>query len=206
MIENHPVISHPAVVSKKDPRVDAYIARSADFAKPILTRVRKLIHAACPNVEETIKWNFPFFTYKGILAGTPAFQKHCALIFWKGKLILGNERKKFQRLSSPADLPGDKILLGYIRKAIELNETGIKTAARPKAKAKTKATPAPDDFTIVLNKNKKSLATFEKLSPSHKREYIEWITQAKREETRTRRIQTAVKWLAEGHSFNWKYR
>ena len=203
-IENQSRISYSAAVPNKDPRVDDYIARSADFAKPILARVRKLIHAACPNVEETIKWSFPFFTYKGLLAGTPAFTKHCALIFWKGQLILGDEKKKFQRLSSPADLPGDKVLLGYIRKAVELNETGIKTAARPKSKASE--TTAPNDFIAALKKNKKSLTTFEALSLSHKREYIEWIIQAKREETRTRRIRTAVEWLSHGKSFNWKYR
>ena len=206
VIENHSGISHSAGMPKKDPRVDDYIAQSADFARPILARVRKLIHAACPNVEETMKWSFPFYTYKGILAGTPSFKKHCALIFWKGKLILGKEKKKFLRINSPDDLPGDKILLGYIRKAIELNEAGIKTDARPKSKAKARATPTPDDFMAALKKKKESLATFEKLPPSHKREYIEWIMQAKREETRARRIQTAVEWLSDGKSFNWKYR
>lgn len=204
MIENRPVISHSAVVPQKDPRIDDYIAQSADFAKPVLARVRKLIHAACPNVEETIKWSFPFYTYQGVLAGTPAFKRHCALIFWKGKFILGKDRKKFMRLTSSADLPGDKILLGYIRKAVELNKAGTKTTKRRKTTASKVS--VPSDVIAAFAKNKKSLTTFEALSSSHRREYIEWITQAKREETRIRRIQTAVKWLAKGKSFNWKYR
>jgi uncharacterized protein YdeI (YjbR/CyaY-like superfamily) len=153
-------------------------------------------------VEETIKWNAPFFVYKGILAAMPAFKKHCALIFWKGKIILGKERMKLRRLTSLAELPGDKVLLDCIRKAVKLNEAGIKVA-RPKTKKKIAV---PDYFLATLKKNKKALATFEKLSPSHKREYVEWITDAKQEETRARRMATAVKWLAQGKPHNWKYR
>jgi uncharacterized protein YdeI (YjbR/CyaY-like superfamily) len=191
-------------VPNKDPRIDDYIARAADFAKPILVRFRKLIHTACPNVEETIKWSSPFYTYKGLLATTPAFKKHCAVIFWKGKLILGKDRTKYRRLTSLAQLPSDKILLSCIRKAVELNEAGTKTTTRRKSGARQ--VPVPNDVVAALAKRKKSLATFEQLSPSHRREYIEWITQAKREETRLRRIATAIEWLSQGKSFNWKYR
>src|SRR5476651_719218 len=108
-------------MSKKDPRVDAYIAKSADFAKPILIRIRKLVHAACPDVTETIKWSSPFYEHKGILITTPAFKSHCSLIFWKGRLLFkefpakDNPRNKFRRITSNADLPGDKILAGYIK-------------------------------------------------------------------------------------------
>src|SRR5580698_9139079 len=115
-------------MAKKDARVDAYIAKSGDFPKPILNRIRTLVHKACPQVEETIKWSAPFYVHQGILVATPAFKRHCALIFWKGKLILGKERAKFRRLTSLADLPADKILLGHIRKAAELNEAGIKVS------------------------------------------------------------------------------
>jgi uncharacterized protein YdeI (YjbR/CyaY-like superfamily) len=189
---------------KKDPRVDAYIAKSADFARPILNRIRKLVHAACPNVEETIKWHAPFFVHKGNLITLPAFKRHCALIFWKGRLFLNKDQKtKLRRLTSISELPGDKILTGYIRKAVEVNEAGIKIP-RPRPKAK-KAVVVPDYFQAVLGKNKKALAVFENFSPSHKREYVEWITEAKREETRTKRIQTAVDWLVQGKSWNWKY-
>ena len=188
----------------KDPHVDAYMAKSADFARPILNRIRQLVHAACPDVEETIKWRAPFFVHKGNLIAMPAFKRHCALIFWKGRLFLNKDQKtKLRRLTSISELPGDKILTGYIRKAVELNEAGIKTP-RPRPKAK-KPVIVPDYFQAVLGKNKKALAVFRNFSSSHKREYVEWITEAKREETRTRRIQTAVDWLAKGKSRNWKY-
>jgi uncharacterized protein YdeI (YjbR/CyaY-like superfamily) len=189
----------------RDPRVDAYTAKSADFAKPILKRIRKLVHGACPKVEETLKWGSPFYIYKGILIATPAFKQHCALIFWKGKLIISpDQRKKFRRLTSISELPGDKILTSHIRKAMELNESGVKNPAYTRPKTKKKIT-IPDYFLAALEKNKKALATFENFSPSHKREYVEWITDAKREETRVRRIQTAVKQIAVGRSLNWKY-
>jgi uncharacterized protein YdeI (YjbR/CyaY-like superfamily) len=188
---------------KKDPRIDAYIAKSADFAKPILIHIRKLVHAACPEVEETIKWNVPFFEHKGILLTVLAFKRHCALMFWKGRLFLGKEREKFRRIASLADLPGDKFLTGYIRKAVELNEAGIKNPARTKSKAK-KIT-VPDYFLADLKKNKKAFAAFENFSPRCQREYVEWITETKREETRIKRIQTAIQWIATGKSRNWKY-
>jgi uncharacterized protein YdeI (YjbR/CyaY-like superfamily) len=189
---------------KKDPRVDAYIAKSADFARPILIHIRRLVHAACPDVQETIKWRMPFFAHKGNLITTPAFKRHCALIFWKGRLFLNEDQKtKLRRLTSISELPGNKTLTGYIKKAIELNEAGIKIP-RPKPKA-TKPVVVPDYFLTVLKQNKKALAAFEDFSPSHKREYVEWITEAKREETRAKRIQAAVKLMTQGKSRNWKY-
>ena len=188
---------------KGDPRVDAYIAKSAEFAKPVLNRIRKLVHAMCPDVTETLKWNAPFFEHKGILIATPAFKRHCALIFWKGKLFLGKEREKFRRIATLADLPGDKILTGYIQQAVALNEAGIK-APRPTPKSKQEVV-VPDNFLAALKKNKKALAAFENFSPSHKREYVKWITEAKREETRTRRMRIAVEQITDGKSQNWKY-
>jgi len=191
-------------MSKKDQRVDACIARAADFAKPILNRIRKLVHAVSPSVTETIKWNSPFYERKGILLATPAFKRHCALIFWKGRLILSkNQKTKFRRLTSISDLPGDKILAGYIKKAVELNEAGIKIPKRPKAKAKKLI--VPDHFLAALRNNKKAMTAFENFSPSHKREYVKWITEAKREETRAKRIAAAIKQMTEGKSRNWKY-
>jgi uncharacterized protein YdeI (YjbR/CyaY-like superfamily) len=190
---------------KRDPRVDAYIAKSADFAKPILQHIRKLVHSACPPVKESIKWNSPFFEHKGILLAMPAFKKHCALIFWKSRLFLGNDQKtKLRRLISISDLPGDKILTGYIKKAVELNEAGVKSPARAKPKAGAKLV-VPDYFLAALKKNKKALATFEAFPPSHKREYVQWIVEAKQEETRARRMQTAIQQIAAGKSRNWKY-
>jgi uncharacterized protein YdeI (YjbR/CyaY-like superfamily) len=191
-------------MSKQDPRIDAYIAESADFAKPILNRIRKLVHAACPDVTETIKWSAPFYEHKGILITTPAFKKHCALIFWKGKLFLGKEREKYRRLTSLADLPGDKILTGYIRQAVALNEAGVKVP-RPKPGAVRKIT-VPDYFLAALKKNKKARSAFENFSPSHKREYVQWIVGAKRAETRDKRVKAAVKRISGDESLNSKYR
>ena len=198
-------------MAKKDPRIDAYIAKSADFAKPILHHLRKLVHAACPEVEETLKWSMPSFTYKGLLCGMAAFKQHCTFGFWKGKLILddrGDDLEKdamghFGRIYSIADLPPDKTMLGYIKEAVRLNEEGIKVP-KPKPKAK-KELVVPDYFTSALRKNKKALATFDNFTYSHKKEYLEWITEAKREETRTQRLETAVAWLAQGKPRNWKY-
>src|SRR5208282_47790 len=145
---------------KKDPRVDTHHAKTPHFARPILNRIRQLVHAACPNVEETIKWRAPFFVHQGNLMAMPAFKQHCALIFWKGRLLLNKDQKtKLRRLTSISELPGDKILTGYIRKAVEVNEAGIKIP-RPRPKAK-KAVVVPDYFQAVLGKNKKALAVFE---------------------------------------------
>jgi uncharacterized protein YdeI (YjbR/CyaY-like superfamily) len=196
-------------MSKHDPRVDDYIAKSADFAKPVLNRIRKLVHAACPDVVEAMKWRMPIYEHKGILICTPAFKKHCAVIFWKGKLLFkefpakDNPREKFRRISSNDDLPGDKILTGYIKQAVALNEAGVKTP-RHQTKAKAKLV-MPDFFLAALKKNKKALATFENFSASCRREYVEWIVEATREATRAKRIETAVEWIAKGKSRNWKY-
>jgi uncharacterized protein YdeI (YjbR/CyaY-like superfamily) len=198
----------------RDTRVDAYIARSADFAKPILNHIRGLVHTACPESEEALKWGFPTFVHRGIMCGMAAFKAHCSLGFWKHALILGKNQEAaskerdgmghFGRITSLLDLPSDKTLLGYIREAARLNEAGIKPAARARPKTR-KALVVPDFFLATLKKNEKALATFEGFSYSHKKEYIEWLTEAKREETRRQRLATAIQWLAAGKSRNWKY-
>ena len=195
---------------KKDPRIDAYIARSLGFARPILTHIRRLVHAACPDVEETMKWNFPHFMRKGVLCGMAAFKAHCTFGFWKGKLIFGKRAAteaahgQFGRIASISDLPGDNILSSYIKKAVELNEAGIKIPVRARPKEK-KEFVVPDYFLDALRKNKKALTAFENFSPSHKKEYVEWLTEAKREETRAQRLKTALAWIAAGKSRHWKY-
>lgn len=193
-----------------DPRVDAYIADAADFAKPILLRLRKLVHAGCPAVEETLKWSMPAFTHKGILCGMAAFKQHCTFGFWKGELIFGTREKEneamgqFGRITSLADLPADKVIVGWVRKAAELNQAGVKKPVAPRPKVK-KALVVPANLRRALQKNKKALATFEAFSYSHKKEYVEWLTEAKREETRTKRLKTTLQWLAQGKARNWKY-
>src|SRR5205807_7790002 len=198
-------------MATKDPRIDAYIAKSADFAKPILKHLRKIVHTGCPQVEETMKWSMPHFDYKGMMCGMAAFKEHCAFGFWKADLILDRDKPaeksgmgSFGCIKSLADLPSEKTLIGYVKKAAALNAAGIKAPGRTQPK-KRKPLPMPDDFTAALKKNAKARKTFENFSPSHRREYIEWITEAKREETRKERMATSLKWLADGKTRNWKY-
>jgi uncharacterized protein YdeI (YjbR/CyaY-like superfamily) len=195
---------------KKNPAVDAYIDKSADFAKPILEHLRDVVHAAVPEVEEEMKWSTPTFTYHGILCGMAAFKEHCMLGFWKGSLLkddkgntLERDSNELGRITSLADLPSDKVLTRYIKEAARLNEEGIKVE-KPKAKAKPELV-VPPYFASALKKNKKALKTFEDFSPSAKREYVEWLTEAKTDATRDKRLAQAVEWIAEGKQRNWKY-
>jgi uncharacterized protein YdeI (YjbR/CyaY-like superfamily) len=196
-------------MGKKDPRVDAYIANAAEFAKPILIHLRKLVHSGCPEVVEEIKWSFPNFSHKGILC-----KNHCSFGFWKAALVLGNDKLagkreesgmgQMGRITSVSDLPNEKVLLGYIKKAAQLNEDGIKRPSKPKSKEK-KVLVIPPAFMSALKANKKALATFENFSYSHKKEYVEWFTEAKGEDTRKRRLESTLQWLTEGKSRHWKY-
>ncbi len=195
----------------RDPRVDAYIAKSADFARPILTHLREVVHAACPDVEETMKWSFPHFMYKGMMCSMASFKEHCAFGFWKGALVLdGNGATEeamgnFGRITRVSDLPPKRVLASYVKKAAALNDAGVKAPSRMAPKAKKKELVVPDYVMAALRKNKKALATFEGFSPSHRREYVEWITEAKSEDTRQRRLEQAVEWMAEGKPRHWKY-
>jgi len=198
---------------KKDRRVNAYIAKSADFAKPILQHFRQVVHDTCPDVEEAIKWQHVTFLNKGIICGVAAFQRHCRIGFWKHALVVKNHpagpekaRKEMDRLlrvESLSDMPPDEILVGFIQTAARLNEQGVKlTRTRSREK---KEVAVPSDLAAALKKNRKALEAFEKFSPSHRREYVEWLSEAKREETRLKRLETTIAWLAEGKPRNWKY-
>jgi hypothetical protein len=200
------------MMSRKDPRIDAYIAQAAEFARPILTHLRKLVHQACPEVEETLKWSFPHFDHKGMMCSMAAFKGHCAFGFWKANLIFEVDKEKreaamghFGRITALSDLPTDKVLLDYLEKAVELNDAGVKRPQDEKPKEKKKLV-IPPYFTASVKKNKKAWATFENFSPSHKKEYVEWITEAKTEETSARRMETAIEWMSEGKDRNWKYK
>jgi len=194
-------------MAKKDPRVDDYIKRAEPFARPILKHLRKIVHVGCPDVEETIKWQSPFFERKGIICFMAAFKQHCVFGFWKGSLIFGGKHKgamrQFGQIRSMDDLPNDKQLIGFVRKAVQLNEAGVKRS-RPRLRAKQKVR-VPPDLNVALQKNSKARKTFENFSYSHKKEYVDWITDAKRDETRGRRLETAIQWLSQGKPQNWKY-
>jgi uncharacterized protein YdeI (YjbR/CyaY-like superfamily) len=195
-----------------DPRVDAYIARAAPFAKPILTHIRAVVHAACPDVEETLKWSTPHFDYKGqMMCGMAAFKRHCVFGFWKGQLLAAQGRLDagaesmagYQRVEKIDDLPSERTLRKLIKAAMRLNDQGI-PAPRVKKPAKPAPKP-PADLLAALEANKKAHSAFAGFSPSHKREYVEWITEAKTDATRQRRLAQAIEWIAEGKGRNWKY-
>lgn len=199
-------------MAKKDPRIDAYIAKSADFAKPIMNHLRSLVHQACPDVEEKMKWSFPHFDYKGMMCSMASFKQHCAFGFWKtalmkdAKKLLDNRANamgSFGRITSLKDLPSDKIIISYLKEAMKLNDEDVKLK---------KANPSEKNELIIpkyvidsLKKNKKALSTFENFSYANKKDYVEWITDAKTEETRNKRLSQAVEWMAEGKIRNWKY-
>jgi hypothetical protein len=192
-------------VVQRDPRIDAYIAKAPEFARPILTRLRALVHQGCPDVVETIKWSSPHFEHHGMLCGMAAFKAHCAFGFWNRALkIPGKEGAmgQFGSLRTVADLPPDKVLLGYVREAARLNETGQKVGPERKAK---KPLPVPKALTAALAKKPKAQKHFAAFSPSQKREYSEWILDAKTDATRDRRLATAIEWINEGKPRMWKY-
>lgn len=202
-------------MSKTNPQIDHYIDKLAPFAQEILNHLRELIHTSCPDVEEKMKWSFPHFDYKGeMMCSMAGFKQHCALNFWKGNLIkTGQELMKgsenhsmgrFGRITSLKDLPSDKILIKMIKEACALNDQGVKQPRVPKTKLPAEVT-IPDYIVKALAKNKKAKENFLKFPPSHKREYITWIEGAKAMETRQRRIETMIEWVAEGKGRNWKY-
>ncbi len=196
-----------------DPRIDAYIKKSAPFAQPILQHLREIVHKACPQVQETVKWGFPHFEYKGILCSMAAFKQHCSFGFWKASLMKDDKKVlrvadkhsmgHFDKLTTLKDLPSDKILIAYIKEAASLNEMEVKLPSKPRPVKKDVET--PPELLTALKKNKSALKAFEDFSPSHRREYIEWITEAKTEATRDKRIQTTIEWLTEGKNLHWKY-
>jgi uncharacterized protein YdeI (YjbR/CyaY-like superfamily) len=203
-------------MARTDPRIDAYIAKAQPFAQPILRKLRSLVHRGCPGVEETIKWGMPSFEYKGPFCSMASFKQHAVCGFWKHKLIKdpkgylqersahgGAAMGNLGRMTSVRDLPPDRVILDFVRQAKKLNDEGVKME-RPKPKKKEPLR-VPPYFTAALRKNKQARATFESFSYSNKKEYVEWVKEAKTEKTREERLATAIEWMAEGKVRNWKY-
>jgi uncharacterized protein YdeI (YjbR/CyaY-like superfamily) len=190
--------------------VDSYIAKAAPFARPILSRVRKAMHKGCPQVEETIKWGVPHFEYKGVLAGMAAFKQHAAFGFWKRRLMSdptgffsqGESGMGGRKIRSADELPADSELVRLVREAVALNEKGVKATRVVKKKPPVKL---PPYLAAALKKNAKARAFFDQLSPSARREYVDWLTDAKQPATRDRRLATTIEWLSDGKQRNWKY-
>lgn len=190
--------------------MDAYIEKAAPFARPILAHLRELVHATIPEAQEEIKWSMPAFTHKGMLCVFAAFKEHAALNFWKHALIFGTERPddamgSFGRITSLADLPPDETIAGYLREAKRLNDEGVKAPKKAKPAAERKEPGVPDDLVAALETNPAAQEHFHAFSPSKRKDYIEWITEAKSDATRQKRLATAIEWIAEGKSRNWKY-
>jgi uncharacterized protein YdeI (YjbR/CyaY-like superfamily) len=198
-----------------DSRVDAYIEKSPDFAKPILTHLRNLVHQTSSELKETIKWSCPFFDYEGPVCQIAAFKQHCAFGFWKAALmddplkILNQQPDtagSIGRITSLKDLPADDVLIQYIQHAISLNAQGVKAPARPKSEPEKGPMVIPSYFAKLLSHNELLNQQFEKFSPSQKKEYITWFEEAKTEATQAKRLATAVEWISEGKTRMWKYK
>lgn len=193
-----------------DPRVDAYIAKSGEFAQPVLRHLRRLVHQACPAITENMKWCMPAFEHQGIVCGMAAFKAHCAITFPKQSLLESDAfapektaMGSFGRITAKADLPGDDVLLDRIRRAAELNEQGVKVPKKPAGRGDGLV--VPKELTAALARNRKARATWDGFPQSCRKEYIRWITEAKTVPTRERRVATTIEWLAEGKRRNWKY-
>jgi uncharacterized protein YdeI (YjbR/CyaY-like superfamily) len=203
-------------MGNKDKRIDSYIEKAQPFAKPILKKLRDLVHKGNPEVEETIKWGMPSFDYKGPFCSFASFKEHAVFGFWKYMLIKdpkgylqeirnkgGDAMGNLGRITSLKDLPPDKVMLDFIKQAKKLNDEGVKLPPKPKRPQPELV--IPKYFTDELKKNKKAFEAFNSSSYSHKKEYVEWVTEAKTEATREKRIATTIEWLTEGKSRNWKY-
>ena len=194
-----------------DPRVDAYIDnKAADFAKPILRHLRKLVHEACPDVVETWKWSFPHFDYKGVMCSMASFKQHCAFGFWKQSLMESDAipaektaMGTFGRITSLDDLPDDKTMIALVKQAVKLNDDGVKIERKPPTTNKDLV--VPEILTAALEQNLAASEHFNAFPYSKKKDYVEWITEAKSDATREKRLATTIEWLAEGKARHWKY-
>jgi len=201
-------------MATKDPRVDSYIAESAEFARPILQHLRKMIHQGCPAAVETIKWGCPFFDYHGLLCGLAAFKAHCSMFFWRDIDVTrwlpktntaGAGMGQFGKLTALDDLPKDSVLLACVRAAVAQREAPSSKIKRARKPGKELPVPADLKKALAAKSNAKAAMTFKNFAPSARREYIDWLLDAKQPATRERRLRTTIEWLTEGKPRNWKY-
>jgi uncharacterized protein YdeI (YjbR/CyaY-like superfamily) len=203
-------------MTSRDPRIDAYIIKSADFAIPILDYLRETVHAACPNVKETMKWSMPYFEYNNYnLCSMAAFKQHCGFHFWLGSMLTDPDQVllrdqensgmgQFGKIARIEDLPSDQHLFDFIREAMTLTDNGVRLTKDPAAKA-VRELVVPAYISEALEDNRQALVTFQRFSNAQKREYVDWIAEAKNETTRDKRLEQALMWMQEGKSRNWKY-
>ena len=191
----------------RDPRIDAYIDKAGDFAKPILRHIRELVHKTIPGAGEAVKWGMPHFTHNGKnIAGMAAFKAHCAvMVHGDGRQSESDGMGSYGKLNSMKDLPNDSELAAKLveaRERIDTEGSAVKRVRKPQPKAEL---PVPQDFEAALRENPKAGATFEGFPPSQRREYVEWVSEAKQDATRAKRLATSIEWLAEGKRRNGKY-
>ena len=198
-------------MGKRIPQFDAYIAKAAPFARPILETLRERVHEASPAIDEAMKWSSPSFLYGGkILCSMAAFKEHASFGFWQHALVMGEDVERdgmgsFGKMASVSDVPSKKVLAPLLKRAMQLIDEGVKT---PGVRKTTAPRPAPEptpEFAAALKKNAAARKTLASFPPSGQREYTDWIAEAKRPETRDKRIAQAVEWLAEGKPRHWKY-
>lgn len=198
---------------KTDPRIDAYIAKAQPFARPILSHIRALAAAALPaDAEETLKWGMPSFTHKGaIVAGMGAFKQHATFGFWYGTMVTGMAAPEstamgsFGRITALSDLPSDAEIRRMFADSVALIDKGVKPARMAEKKPPKPEATVPPALAAALAAHAGAQARWDAFPPSHRREYCEWVAEAKRDETRDRRVAQAIEWIVEGKNRNWKY-
>ena len=201
-------------MDNKNPHIDLYIEKAAPFAQTVLRHLRQLVHKTCPEVVENVKWGMPSFEYKGLWCGFASFKEHCTFGFWKAgimkdsQVLLGKASKaamgNLGRITSMKDLPSDKIIIGWLKESMKLNDEGIKVP-KDVTKHEKKVIITPKWFIEAVKKNKKAWTTFDNASQSFKKEYVQWVTEAKTDETKDKRLKQSIEWMVEGKHRNWKY-
>ena len=200
-------------MSQRYPSVDAYLRKAPAFAQPIIEHLREVVHAACPEVEECIKWNCPFFVYRGPVCAVAAFKAHCRIGFWKADVLRKGPAAaaalaSLERVTQVSEFPSRAALTALVQGAVKLNEDGV-LAEWQKAQQERRKNPVPvkppPALAAALKKNARARKTWDAFTPSHRRDYVVWIAAAKTDETRDRRVQQTVEWLAEGKTRHWKY-
>ena len=188
----------------KSENVTTYIENAASFAQPILSKIREIVHQACPEIEENLKWSFPHFNYRGkIICSMAAFKQHCAFTFWlaaqlkdQDKILQRGESQKSMghlgKLQSPDQIPDQNILINYIHEAINLSQAESRVVRKLTDRTEIKI---PVELEAALKKNKEVYRKFDQLPYSHRREYVNYITEAKKADTRERRITKTIEKL-----------
>ncbi|MCB0792148.1 MAG: DUF1801 domain-containing protein [Flavobacteriales bacterium] len=194
-------------------RINSHIAEQDEWKRRLMVRLRQLIHQVDPGIEETWRWNGPHFDRNGIMLGMSAHKTCVSIWFHKGAL-LKDPRRLFEPLEKDeakgmrvyklkeSDAIDEKAFTELVKQAVKLNEDGVKLS---EAKPARKTLVVPPELESVLKKDQHAMTNWEGFSYSKKKDYIEWVTDAKREETRKRRIAQAFQLIRDGLALNERY-